>query len=560
MRVDPESMALRTFARREPARSRRTPAQTAAFLAEATAAADQALMNLSVTLPERPAGTYKLDLAAHKCKQNGDRGYSTCSNAVDNRALASELRNWHACRHFTSGWWGIDLGTSVTIAKVKLHNRNDGHSPERLQGVSIWLGDSFESYDANTEVASGLDVPMSTPLDAEINAAGRYLWVQRSGDLTLCEIEVWQDAAAVPAGEHQVTGLQNYGGHSATPAQFPVHIVKEGRMQSHVEMKGLRIARDGVADGRVAGDFKVVVWPRCVTFSATFSGAVAFSAALGIQVAGDDASLTTATAARTNPEAGGGLTEAGTNMKCPHSDTYRLFRSEGKTVETCHNQCLDTADCALFSFGDDTTSYSGVCMGCVAGSPIDGLDGFNVYNVGEDTRRVATVSLQYCVDDETGRLAQVDASEQLFGGASSLPVPESLVVSRLCAETRGVSRTGMQSNGVVRADRASDINLETRGPAECNTYTGCGTGAHLARLQIQIANTAEAVRYGASNGGAGLVIEGDNGQRFPIHGVCHFAWRTNLFFFVSRAAQDLESCRADLLYRWPGFSQCFSLF
>ena len=183
-----------------------------------------------------------------------------------------------------------------------------------------------------------------------------------------------------------------------------------------------------------------------------------------------------------------------------------------------------------------------------------------MYNVGEDTRRVATVSLQYCVDDETGRLAQVDASEQLFGGASSLPVPESLVVSRLCAETRGVSRTGMQSNGVVRADRASDINLETRGPAECNTYTGCGTGAHLARLQIQIANTAEAVRYGASNGGAGLVIEGDNGQRFPIHGVCHFAWRTNLFFFVSRAAQDLESCRADLLYRWPGFSQCFSLF
>jgi hypothetical protein len=93
-------------------------------------------------------------------------------------------------------------------------------------------------------------------------------------------------------------------------------------------------------------------------------------------------------------------------------------------------------------------------------------------------------------------------------------------------------------------------DLVMRGAATCNGYTGCGTGTSLARWQISIRATAEAV---AGTSGADLAIMGDNGKSFPISSVGHFAWKgANLFVHpVGSNAQYSASLLTDFNALFP---------
>ena len=102
---------------------------------------------------------------------------------------------WSQCLQLTSvvnPWWGVDLGAQRTVVRIKLYNHNNCW-PEWLKQVNIYLGNNFNNYLANPEVASEITVPQHSPLGVEILMEGRYLFVGCPGHtaLTLCEIQVW---------------------------------------------------------------------------------------------------------------------------------------------------------------------------------------------------------------------------------------------------------------------------------------------------------------------------------------------------------------------------------
>ena len=67
--------------------------------------------------------------------------------------------------------------------------------------MSIYLGDSWDSYCNNTAVANGIDVPQDSPLEVDINANGRYLFVSKEGQgfFSLCEFQVWASDTLAPS-------------------------------------------------------------------------------------------------------------------------------------------------------------------------------------------------------------------------------------------------------------------------------------------------------------------------------------------------------------------------
>ena len=103
---------------------------------------------------------------------------------------------WNDCGHYTGdtaapAWWGIDLGSSKQVSKIKLYNRN-GCCPERLQGIDLYLGGTWNDPTANALAASKISVP-SSMLTIAIGLTGQYLFVfKETARMTLCEIEIWE--------------------------------------------------------------------------------------------------------------------------------------------------------------------------------------------------------------------------------------------------------------------------------------------------------------------------------------------------------------------------------
>ena len=67
-----------------------------------------------------------LDLSSAPVK-DGPTPSSQPSAPVDGVVSSSNL-DWARCNHHATGdspWWGVDLGSSKTVTKVKLYNRND---------------------------------------------------------------------------------------------------------------------------------------------------------------------------------------------------------------------------------------------------------------------------------------------------------------------------------------------------------------------------------------------------------------------------------------------------
>jgi len=88
-----------------------------------------------------------------------------------------------------------------TVLDIKLYNRNDC-CPERLQGIELYFGYSWDNYWSNPMICPkigcpgndppfAIDVPGDKPLRFDLYEIGRYLWVVKPGSrMTLCEVEV----------------------------------------------------------------------------------------------------------------------------------------------------------------------------------------------------------------------------------------------------------------------------------------------------------------------------------------------------------------------------------
>ena len=101
-------------------------------------------------------------------------------------------RPWAECGHYTSQWWGVDLGSEVYVRYVRLQNRNDCCA-ERLTDVDIYLGSTAETYTGNALVKSDVSVLSNVMLEVEINALGRYIYLNRpsAAGLTVCKFYVY---------------------------------------------------------------------------------------------------------------------------------------------------------------------------------------------------------------------------------------------------------------------------------------------------------------------------------------------------------------------------------
>ncbi|EOD15840.1 hypothetical protein EMIHUDRAFT_256322 [Emiliania huxleyi CCMP1516] len=106
------------------------------------------------------------------------------SSLFDKQAPVSDLsyadsttgRPWAECGQYTSQWWGVDLGSEVYVRYVRLQNRNDCCA-ERLTGIDIYLGSTAETYTGNALVKSDVSVLSNVMLEVEINALGRYIYL-----------------------------------------------------------------------------------------------------------------------------------------------------------------------------------------------------------------------------------------------------------------------------------------------------------------------------------------------------------------------------------------------
>ena len=101
-------------------------------------------------------------------------------------------RPWAECGQYTSQWWGVDLGSEVYVRYVRLQNRNDCCA-ERLTDVDIYLGSTAETYTGNALVKSDVSVLSNVMLEVEINALGRYIYLNRpsAAGLTVCKFYVF---------------------------------------------------------------------------------------------------------------------------------------------------------------------------------------------------------------------------------------------------------------------------------------------------------------------------------------------------------------------------------
>ncbi|EOD34345.1 hypothetical protein EMIHUDRAFT_202104 [Emiliania huxleyi CCMP1516] len=122
------------------------------------------------------------------------------SSIYDKQAPVSDLsyadsttgRPWAECGHYTSQWWGVNLGSEVYVRYVRLQNRNDC-CPQRLTGIDIYLGTTAETYTGNALVKSDVSVSSNVMLEVEINALGRYIYLNRPSatGLTVCKFYVY---------------------------------------------------------------------------------------------------------------------------------------------------------------------------------------------------------------------------------------------------------------------------------------------------------------------------------------------------------------------------------
>ena len=142
--------------------------------------------------PSPPPAAQLLDLRTATTYQD--------SSWFDKQAPVSDLsyadsttgRPWAECGHYTRQWWGVDLGREMYVRYVRLQNRNDC-CPERLTDVDIYLGSTAETYAGNALVKSDVSVSSNVMLEVEINALGRYIYLNRpsAAGLTVCKFYVF---------------------------------------------------------------------------------------------------------------------------------------------------------------------------------------------------------------------------------------------------------------------------------------------------------------------------------------------------------------------------------
>merc|ERR1712107_918481 len=76
----------------------------------------------------------------------------------------------------------------------------------------------------------------------------------------------------------------------------------------------------------------------------------------------------------------------GTNKKCPHGSSKRLFTTTDDgplTREECYDRCYNTKGCHYFSLGEHTNNkkWMGLCMGCTADAALSDHNGFTAFEM-----------------------------------------------------------------------------------------------------------------------------------------------------------------------------------
>ena len=80
------------------------------------------------------------------------------------------------------------------------------------------------------------------------------------------------------------------------------------------------------------------------------------------------------------------------DYKCPYQHEDRTYRKEGLTIEECYDACVIDPRCAHWSYsrtGDANGNFAHVCMGCNATEHKQVHEGFNLYSMCEDGRKIA---------------------------------------------------------------------------------------------------------------------------------------------------------------------------
>ncbi len=171
-----------------------TPSTLYTLTALATAIPDGSEASASDTRNTLAPPETVLDLRSAQTYGGGDS-----QKPVDSMLYVDSMtaRPWGECGHYSSEWWGVDLGSEQQVARIRLQNRSDC-CPERMSGLEIYLGNTPGTWVGNTLIESNVN-PNSLPvLDVQIMETGRYIYVRRPPGnhiqftgLTICKFYVF---------------------------------------------------------------------------------------------------------------------------------------------------------------------------------------------------------------------------------------------------------------------------------------------------------------------------------------------------------------------------------
>ena len=202
---------------------------------------------------------------------------------------------------------------------------------------------------------------------------------------------------------YRCAGLNKY--QTDTGSNFPVRVVKDGRLTSHVDMLQLRFEdKHGAANDAITGYFEMIVWPRCISFAAS----IAFKGSNG-----GDAAAAPAAADPSGKNCNrdfGGPSHPCLSAAFPLCTGFVSGVSWGK----CFQKVVPTTSSPAFA----------PAFSAQLGVELEGT-ATNAKGLQEaGAPRPVSLAVRYCMDDKTGELAPVSAAAPVdaknlvnFGGS-----------------------------------------------------------------------------------------------------------------------------------------------
>ncbi|XP_071954526.1 sushi, von Willebrand factor type A, EGF and pentraxin domain-containing protein 1-like [Antedon mediterranea] len=150
------------------------------------------------------SGTSSFELVSRfkNANQSSTHGPGVANRAVDGGTNGNYFA--HSCSHTLHGrknpWWYVDLGSSTTISKIVIYNRDDCCG-DRLDGAVVSVGnDNVSPFRGNSQCGSTIRSSSlySRRIELRCQSEGQYVSVYVPGTdaLSLCELEAYTDIQA----------------------------------------------------------------------------------------------------------------------------------------------------------------------------------------------------------------------------------------------------------------------------------------------------------------------------------------------------------------------------